>query len=181
MIRTDRLLLRRWRESDRAPFTQMNRDPAVMEHFVTPMSPAETDEMVDRADAWIAEHGWGLFAVEVVDGPGFIGFVGLAVPRFEAHFTPAVEIGWRLARPAWGHGYATEAAQAVLEAAPGWGIGDLVSFTAATNTRSIAVMARLGMTHDPADDFDHPAIPEGHPTRRHVLYRWTAGRNGPSE
>lgn len=174
MIRTDRLVLRRWRESDRAPFTAMNADPEVMEHFVAPMSPAETDEMVDRVDAWIAEHGWGLFAVEELDGSDFIGFVGLAVPRFEAHFTPAIEIGWRLDRPAWGRGYATEAARAVLDAAPGWGIRDVVSFTTTTNARSEAVMRRIGMRPDPAGDFDHPAVPVGHPLRRHVLYRWSA-------
>jgi RimJ/RimL family protein N-acetyltransferase len=152
----------------------MNADPRVMEHFVAPMSPEETDEMVDRVDRWIADHGWGLFAVEVVDGPGFIGFVGLAEPRFEAPFTPAIEIGWRLDPSAWGHGYASEAARAVLEAAPGWGISEVVSFTTTTNTRSEAVMRRIGMTHDPEDDFDHPSVPVGHPLRRHVLYRWSA-------
>jgi RimJ/RimL family protein N-acetyltransferase len=100
--------------------------------------------------------------------------VGLAEPRFEAPFTPAIEIGWRLDPSAWGHGYASEAARAVLEAAPGWGISEVVSFTTTTNARSEAVMRRIGMTHDPEDDFDHPSVPVGHPLRRHVLYRWSA-------
>ena len=147
----------------------MNRDPEVMEHFHRRPTRAESDEFIDRNDTLIAERGWGLFAIEADEG--FIGFVGLAVPRFEAHFMPAVEIGWRLARPAWGHGYATEAAMACLVAAPGWGIDEVVSFTTTTNVRSQAVMARIGLTHDPTDDFDHPAIEDGHPLRRHVLFR----------
>ena len=105
-------------------------------------------------------------------GNPFVGFVGLAEPSFEAHFAPAIEIGWRLAREAWGRGYATEAARAAAAfASATLGLDELVSFTAAGNARSRSVMRRLGMTHDPADDFDHPALPQGHDLRRHVLYR----------
>ena len=128
--------------------------------------------MVARIRAHFARHGFGFWAVEVPGVAEFIGLVGLAVPRFEAHFTPCVEIGWRLARAHWGRGYATEAARAALD----FGFRDLnldeiVAFTVPTNRRSRAVMERIGMTRSAADDFDHPAIPEGHPLRRHVLYR----------
>jgi ribosomal-protein-alanine N-acetyltransferase len=169
---TERLLLRGWRDDDREPFAALNADPAVMEHFPAPMTRAESDAFVDRIVAQHDEHGWGLWAVEVRATGRFIGFTGLAVPRFEAHFTPAVEVGWRLARDAWGSGYASEAARAAV--AFGFdelGLEQIVSFTAVGNLRSRAVMGRIGMTHDPADDFDHPALPEGHALRRHVLYR----------
>ncbi|HEY0373669.1 MAG TPA: GNAT family N-acetyltransferase [Amnibacterium sp.] len=169
---TERLLLRRWRDEDRGPFAALNADPAVMEHFPSPMTRAESDAFVDRIIAQHDEHGWGLWAVEVRATGRFIGFTGLAVPRFEAHFTPAVEVGWRLARDAWGSGYASEAARAAV--AFGFdelGLEQIVSFTAVGNLRSRAVMVRIGMTHDPAEDFDHPALPEGHALRRHVLYR----------
>jgi RimJ/RimL family protein N-acetyltransferase len=171
-IRTERLHLRAWREEDLAPFAAMNADPAVMEFFPRPLDRAESDAAVARIRDHFARHGFGLWAVEAPGVAEFIGFVGLAVPRFEAHFTPCVEIGWRLAREHWGRGYATEAARAVLE----FGFRDraleeIVSFTASVNVRSRAVMERIGMTRSPGDDFDHPAIPEGHPLRRHVLYR----------
>ncbi|MCU1474501.1 GNAT family N-acetyltransferase [Amnibacterium sp.] len=169
---TERLLLRRWREEDREPFAALNADPAVMEHFPATLSRPETDAFVDRLIQHHEQHGWGLWALEVRETGRFIGFTGLAVPRFPAHFTPAVEVGWRLARAAWGHGYASEAARAAV----GFGFDELgldgiVSFTAVGNLRSRAVMERIGMTHDPADDFDHPVLPDGHPLRRHVLYR----------
>jgi RimJ/RimL family protein N-acetyltransferase len=169
---TERLLLRRWREEDRAPFAALNADPAVMEHFPAPLDRAASDAFVDRIVAQHDQHGWGLWALEVRDTGRFIGFTGLAAPRFEAHFTPAVEVGWRLAREAWGFGYATEAAGAATAAGfRELGLDEIVSFTAVGNTRSRAVMRRIGMTHDAADDFDHPALPDGHPLRRHVLYR----------
>jgi RimJ/RimL family protein N-acetyltransferase len=173
---TERLLLRRWRPEDRVPFAAMNADPEVMEHFLAALTRAESDAFVDRIEAGFAEHGFGLWALEVAQ-PGelsgeFIGFTGLSVPSFQAHFMPAVEIGWRLARPAWGHGYASEAARRALSAAfDDHGLPEVVSFTSATNLRSQAVMRRIGMTHDPADDFDHPRLPPGHRIRRHVLYR----------
>ena len=175
-LETSRLLLRRWRPEDRAPFAAMNTDPEVMEHFPARLTRAESDSFVDRIETGFAEHGFGLWALEVCDtGPmngQFIGFTGLSVPSFQAHFTPAVEVGWRLARPAWGHGYASEAARRAL--AVGFGdhhLAEVVSFTSTTNLRSQAVMRRIGMTHDPADDFDHARLPPGHRLQRHVLYR----------
>lgn len=178
---TERLLLRRWREEDREAFAALNADPAVMEHFPAPLSRAESDAFIDRIAPQLVERGWGLWALEVRATGAFIGFTGLAIPRFEARFTPAVEVGWRLARDAWGFGYATEAARAAL--AVGFeeaGLDEIVSFTAVGNTRSRRVMHRIGMTHDEADDFDHPGLPEGHPLRRHVLYRLArpSGRSG---
>ena len=169
-IRTRRLVLREWREEDLEPFAELNSDPEVMRHFPATMAREQSDAFVEQQRALLAERGWGLWAVEA--DCGFIGFVGLAVPRFEAHFTPAVEIGWRLARRAWGRGYATEAARA----ATGYGfdeigLDEIVSFTATGNERSRRVMERIGMTHDPADDFDHPLLTPGHPLQRHVLYR----------
>lgn len=163
----------------------MNADPRVMAHFPAPLDRSESDALADRADAHLAEHGWGLWALEVAAGEDagrFAGFTGLAVPRFEAHFTPCVEVGWRLPRWAWGRGYATEAASEALRVAvDDLGLEEVVSFTAATNDRSRAVMARLGMTRDPADDFDHPALPPGHRLRPHVLHRFVVGttRRGP--
>ncbi len=170
MIETERLLLRRWRDSDREPFAALNADPLVMEHFPAALSREESDALVDRIEAGFERNGFGLWAVEA--SGAFIGFTGLSVPGFTACFTPCVEVGWRLARTAWGHGYATEAARAVLD--HGFGelrLAEIVSFTAVGNLRSRAVMRRLGMTHDPADDFDHPSLPEASPLKRHVLYR----------
>jgi RimJ/RimL family protein N-acetyltransferase len=175
-LRTERLLLRRWRDSDRVPFAELNADPVVMEHFPAGLTRAESDSMIDRVDGRFDEVGYGLWALEIAATGEFIGFTGLQAPAFgfEAPFMPAVEVGWRLARSAWGHGYATEAARRAL--AVGFddvGLAQIVSFTSTTNLRSQAVMARLGMTHDPADDFDHPKLPADSPLRRHVLYRIT--------
>jgi ribosomal-protein-alanine N-acetyltransferase len=172
MPETERLLLRRWRDDDRAPFAALNADPEVMRHFPARLSREESDALIDRAEQHFERHGYGLWALERRDTGAFIGFTGLAVPRFEAHFTPAVEVGWRLARSAWGAGYASEAARAALAVGFGKaGLEQIVSFTVPANTRSRAVMTRIGMTHDPRDDFDHPGLPEGHPLRPHVLYR----------
>lgn len=174
-LRTDRLVLRRWRESDRGPFAELNADPAVMEHFPAPLTPAESDAMIDRLDAAIEERGFGFWALETAGTGEFVGFTGLSVPRFEAHFTPAVEIGWRLARSAWGRGYASEAARRALRFAfDDLGLAEVVSFTATANVRSQAVMERIGMTRDASGDFDHPLVPDGHRLKRHVLYRVTA-------
>jgi RimJ/RimL family protein N-acetyltransferase len=176
-LTTRRLVLRRWRDSDRPQFAAMNADPQVMEHFPSPMTRLESDTLVDRIEAGFAERGFGLWAVQVARGGEFIGFTGLAVPRFEAHFTPAVEIGWRLARSSWGHGYATEAALRVLEFAfKEVGLAEVVSFTSVDNLRSQAVMKRIGMTRDSAEDFDHPALDRGHRLSRHGLWRITADR-----
>ncbi len=169
MIRTERLVLRQWRNKDREPFAALNADPVVMEHFPATMTREASDAFVDFNIAKIAERGWGLWAVEA-DGQ-FIGFVGLNEPRFR----PGVEIGWRLARDAWGRGYATEAAQAVLAFAFGeLELDEVISFTSTTNVRSQRVMERIGMTRDPADDFDHPNVADER-LRRHVLYRVRRG------
>ena len=171
-LTTDRLLLRNWRDSDREPFAALNADPAVMEHFPALQSREMSDALIDRNIPLIDERGWGLWALEVRDTSEFIGFTGLSVPSFEAHFMPAVEIGWRLAKGAWGNGYATEAARAALAHGFGpAGLEAIVSFTAIPNLPSQRVMQRIGMVHDEPGDFDHPRIPEGHRLRRHVLYR----------
>jgi ribosomal-protein-alanine N-acetyltransferase len=171
-LRTERLLLRRWRESDRQPFAALNADPAVMEHFPAPLTRAESDAMVDRIEAAFERDGYGLWAVEPLETGRFVGFVGLNRVPYETPFTPAVEVGWRLAREAWGRGYASEAARAALGFAfTALGLDEIVSFTVPANLRSRAVMERIGMTRDVAGDFDHPRIAAGHRLRRHVLYR----------
>lgn len=168
-LSTPRLLLRRWRASDRGWFAAINADPRVTEHFPAPLSRAESD---------------ALWAVERAATGAGIGFTGLSEPRFDAHFTPAVEVGWRMSPVYWGAGYATEAARAALDYGfARVGLAEVVSFTAIANVRSRAVMQRLGMTHDEADDFDHPSLTVGHRLRRHVLYRlpatrWTAAGLG---
>ena len=154
------------------PFAALNADPIVMEYFLAPLSRAESDALVDRIEAAIEERGFGLWAVEIINGAPFIGFVGLAPVSFETHFTPAVEVGWRLAKEHWGRGYATEAARAALNYAfDKLMLDEVVSFTSVGNLRSRRVMERLGLHHDPADDFDNPALPADHPLVRHVLYR----------
>jgi len=171
-LSTPRLTLRRWRPADLEPFAALNADPAVMEYFPHPLSRPQSDDLVDSIEASFERHGFGPWALKVAASGEFIGFTGLAVPSFEAHFTPAVEVGWRLARPAWGQGYATEAAQAAL--AFGFdsvGLDEVVSLAVVGNRRSRAVMERLGMRRDPADDFEHPSVVEGHPLAAHVLYR----------
>jgi RimJ/RimL family protein N-acetyltransferase len=176
---TQRLVLRRWREDDRAPFAQLNADPQVMKHFPAHLSQAESDALIDRIEQKFTDQGFGFFALEHRDTGDFLGFVGLSVPRFEADFMPAIEIGWRLARRFWGQGYASEAAREVLRFGfedvelGGLALDQVVSFTATGNSRSIALMQRLGMTHDPAENFDHPSLPPGHRLERHVLYRLT--------
>jgi RimJ/RimL family protein N-acetyltransferase len=171
-LRTERLLLRRWTDADREPFARLNADPEVARYLSGPMRRADSDALVDRIEAGFETNRFGLWAVEVTATREFVGFTGLSRPRFQAHFMPAVEVGWRLARPAWGHGYATEAARAALE----YGFGpaaldEIVSFTTRTNARSRAVMDRLGMVHDETDDFDHPTLAKSDPLRPHVLYR----------
>jgi RimJ/RimL family protein N-acetyltransferase len=174
-LTTDRLILREWRKADREPFAALNADLRVMEFFPTCLDRAESDAFADRIEAHFARHGFGLWAVELPAIAPFIGFIGLSIPRFQAHFMPCVEIGWRLAHPYWGKGYATEGGKCVL--AYGFNqlkLKEIVSFTARVNLRSRAVMERIGMRRDLAGDFDHPALPEGHKLRPHVLYRITA-------
>ena len=181
-VRTPRLLLRGWQEADREPFAALNADPEVMEYFPAPLTREESDAFADRIAGQLEEQDHGLWALEVKATGEFIGYAGLATPSFQASFTPCTEVGWRLARDAWGHGYATEAARAALRVGFGTlGLAEVVSFTAVGNARSRAVMARLGMSHDPGEDFDHPSLPAGHPLRRHVLYRLTRQEwSGPS-
>lgn len=169
---TERLRLRPWTPDDRAPFAALNADPRVMEHMPALLDREQSDAMLDRIEAAMAEQGFGAWAVERRDAPGLLGFVGLGRPRFDAPFTPCVEIGWRLAFAHWGHGFATEAAREALRVGfEEHGLDEIVSFTAVPNTRSRRVMEKLGMRRDPAEDFDHPDLAEGHVLRRHVLYR----------
>lgn len=172
ILRTERLLLRQWRPDDREPFAAMNADPAVMRHFPQPMTRAESDGLADRLEAGIAERGWGLWAVEVGER-GFAGFIGLQpVTNPSMPVAPAVEIGWRLAAGFHGQGYATEGARRVVGYAfEVLALPELVSFTTVQNRASRRVMEKLGMTRDPAEDFDHPTVPAGWAERRHVLYR----------
>jgi RimJ/RimL family protein N-acetyltransferase len=143
-----------------------------MEFMPAPLSREESDSLVDRIERHIQEHGFGLCAVELRREHSFIGFIGLAVPTFEASFTPCVEVGWRLSAEHWGKGLATEGAREVIRHAfEVLELDAVVSFTVPANKASRRVMEKLGMTHDPADDFDHPSLPEEHPLRRHVLYR----------
>jgi RimJ/RimL family protein N-acetyltransferase len=172
VIETERLILRRWESRDCEPLARINSDPRVMEFFPALLARDESDAMVNRMQTHFRAHGFGLYALELRQGHELIGFTGLAVPAFQASFTPSVEIGWRLAAEHWGRGLATEAARAVAgQAFASLGLDALVSFTVPANIRSRRVMEKIGMTHDPADDFDHPSLPEGHPLRRHVLYR----------
>jgi RimJ/RimL family protein N-acetyltransferase len=175
-LETERLVLRHWRAEDREPFAALNADPEVMEHFPSPHSQEESDALVVKNEDGFEHWGFGLWALEVRSTGAFIGFTGLSVPNFDAAFTPAVEVGWGLARHAWGHGFATEAAGAAL--GNGFAehrLSEIVSFTFEGNVRSRAVMERLEMTHDPSDDFDHPAL-VGHRLSRHVLDRMPAER-----
>lgn len=178
-LSTGRLLLRPWRRDDLDPFAALNADPRVMQFFPSVLSRRDSDALGGRIAAYIDTHGWGLWAVEVSGVTPFAGYIGLSVPAFVAPFTPCVEIGWRLAHEHWGRGYATEGARAAL--AFGFAalkLEQIVSFTVPANVRSRRVMERLGMTRDPADDFDHPGLPAGHRLRRHVLYRIHPQREG---
>jgi ribosomal-protein-alanine N-acetyltransferase len=172
MIASERLILRRWRDGDLAPFAAMNADPLTMRFMPGVMSEAESAALIGRFEEHHRLHEFGVWAVEAPGVALFIGYVGLQRVAFDASFTPAVEIGWRLAPAFWGRGYATEAAKLALRT----GFKDLkldqiVSFTVMANKPSWSVMERLGMTRDAAEDFDHPRLPVGHSLRRHVLYR----------
>lgn len=174
---TSRLILREWTDEDQEPFAAMNADPRVMEFLPGPLTRDESDAMAERIRSHFGEHGFGLWGVEVRGGPKFIGFIGLNIPKFEAHFTPCVEVGWRLAAEFWGHGYAPEGAHAALE----YGfrelaLDEIVAITVPHNLKSRRVMEKIGMRHDPAGDFPHPNLPEGDPLSRHVLYRIGKGK-----
>jgi 3-dehydroquinate dehydratase/shikimate dehydrogenase len=174
MLRTERTVLRDWVDEDLPLFAQLNADPEVMEWFPSTLTREQSDQMAARVRDLLRENGWGLWALEVPGVSSFCGFVGLNPVPFETNFTPAVEIGWRLDRPWWGMGYASEAASAALtygftEAA----LPEIVSFTTTQNVRSAAVMERIGMRRDEDADFEHPGITVGSPLRRHILYRVT--------
>lgn len=171
MIETDRLILRAFREDDRAPFAAINGDPRVNEWLGGPIGAAQSDAAIDRTNAQIAEIGYGFFAAERKADGRLIGAIGLQPIRAELPPAPGVELGWRLTPDAQGTGLATEGAAAVLA----WGFAnldrdELIAFTAHSNLRSQAVMRRIGMRHDPARDFDHPVLAEDHPLRRHVVF-----------
>ena len=171
-LRTARLLLRQWRDEDVAAFAEMSADPTVMEYLL-PLS-----ERGLSAETWVAgkrahwvEHGFGQWVVELPGAASFLGVVGLETVSYQAHFTSAVEVAWRLARPFWDRGYATESARAAVDYGfDELGLREIVALTVPANQRSRRVMERLGMTRAPEDDFDHPRVPEG-PLKRHVLYR----------
>ncbi len=171
-LETTRLVLRRWSEADREPFAALNADPEVMRYFPSTQTRRQSDAFADRIEAGFAADGFGLWALEVRGGAPFVGFTGIRrLPEPDPH-AGNVEVGWRLAREAWGHGYAVEAARASV--AYGFdqaGLDEIVSMTAVSNGPSRTVMERLGMLHDPGEDFDHPAVPQDSPLCRHVLYR----------
>ena len=179
MLTTARLRLRPWRAEDIEPFAALNADPRVREFFPSVQTYQESADSMEHIRDHFQRRGFGLWAVELIGGAPFIGFIGLSVPSFEAPFTPCVELGYRLAFEYWGHGYAGEGSRAAI--AFGFatvGLPEIVAMTAVGNERSRRVMERLGMRRNPADDFDHPNIVDGHPLRRHVLYRLT-GPSGP--
>jgi len=172
VLETTRLRLRCWRDGDLEPFALLNADSRVMEYFPNVLDREQSDRLAARIRKGLSDREFGLWAIEVPGTANFIGFAGLAVPAFEAHFTPCFEIGWRLAFDHWGRGYASEAASAALSYAfDPLGLQEVVSFTVPANRRSIAVMERIGMNRSPADDFSLPTLPDGHPLRPHVLYR----------
>lgn len=179
-INTKRLILRPWTEEDLEPFAKLNADARVREYFPGLLSRQESDASVKLASEHIQKCGWGFWAASLFETGEFIGFIGLEDVYFSAPFNksaPAVEIGWRLAFDHWGKGYATEGALAALKYGyETLGLGEIVSFTAVANQRSRHVMEKIGMHHRPEDDFDHPKLAEGHPLRRHVLYRLEKNR-----
>ncbi len=184
-VDTPRLRLRQWRAADREPFAALNADPAVMEFFLSPLSRESSDASIDAWQSQLASRGWSNWALELKASGEFLGFTGLSIPRRVLPFSPCVEVGWRLARKHWGQGYATEAARAALEVGfVRLDLPEIVSFTTVGNVRSRAVMERIGM-RDAKQDFEYPGFPEGHPLRRHCLYRiareeWAQSGFGPT-
>jgi 3-dehydroquinate dehydratase/shikimate dehydrogenase len=172
IIKTDRLILRNWKEEDAEPFAQLNADPRVMEYFPSTLSRKESDTLLKSGYAHIKKYGWGKWAVALIDTGEFIGRIGLEEVNFQAPFSPNIELGYRIAFEYWGKGYASEGAKAVL----GYGfnhlnLNEIVAFTPAQNLRSQQVMQRIGMYRDSNEDFDHPKLAEDHPLKRHFLYR----------
>lgn len=170
-IKTERLLLRQWKESDFEPFAAINADPEVMAFYPSILSTEQSHEMAKLFQGLIEQKGWGFWAVERLSDQAFIGFVGLHEPRYDLPVTPCVEIGWRLSKDAWGKGYATEAAKAALDFAFNeLNLKQVYSFTTVSNMRSRSVMEKIGMNNT-QENFEHPIIPEGHSLREHVLYK----------
>jgi len=177
-IITARLILREWQDEDLEEFAKINQDPKVLEFMPGPLSYEETKQWLEKLRAHFIEHGFGVFAVEIRETGEFIGYVGLNVPTFTAHFTPCVEFAWRIATKHWGKGYATEAASAVLNAAfEQYGLEEIVAFTVPANKRSMRVMEKIGMQRDLNGDFLHPKLPKDHRLAQHVLYRISAKKN----
>lgn len=171
-IKTERLILRPWQENDFEQFARLNADPRVMEFFPWLLSQEESNQLAKRICTAMKQQGWGLWAVSIPGIADFIGYIGLAPVNFVADFTPAVEVGWRLAYEFWDKGYATEGAKAAIKYGfETLNLKEIVSFTATKNKRSRNVMEKIGMHHSQKDDFDHPKLAEGHPLRKHVLYR----------
>jgi len=172
MLETDRLILRRWRNSDREPWARITADPEVMEFFPSVLSKDKSDEFIGRMEAAYEKDGFAFLAAEAKEDGRLIGFIGLLTTTFEAHFTPCVEIGWRLAKAEWGKGYAVEGAKLCLEHGfKDRGLREIISLTSKLNLKSIRVMQKLGMTTDPKENFLHPRIEAGHRLSEHVLYR----------
>ncbi len=171
-IKTERLVLRQWKEGDLEPLARMNADPLVMEFFSSALTREESAVRWERYRKHIQEQGWGLWAVSVQGGADFIGWLGLWPIGFEAHFTPAIEVGWRLLPEFWGRGYATEGARAAIrDGFERLKLEEIVATTVPANFRSRRVIEKLGMQYESRGDFDHPLVPDGHPLKRHVLYR----------
>ena len=164
--------LRQWKDSDFEPFAEMNSDPDVMRHFLACLTRSEALEAFNRMRANIDQRGWGVWAVEVKGS--FAGMVGLNIPKWRLPFSPCTEVLWRLRREYWGQGIGHAAAiQAIEYGFSKVGLEEIVAFTTPSNLRSIRLIERLGFDRDHQGDFDHPAVPEGHPLRRHILYRKT--------
>jgi RimJ/RimL family protein N-acetyltransferase len=176
-LQTERLRLRRWQQADLEPFAAINADPDVMEFFTATLSHKQSVLLLEEIESAFEIQHFGLWAVEVVASGEFIGFVGLNRPRWVSDFTPCFEIGWRLAKSAWGQGYAPEGARAVLQDGfQRFELNEILSWTAATNAKSVRVMEKIGMVTDAAENFLHPLVPDWHPLKPHVLYRMTRQR-----
>jgi RimJ/RimL family protein N-acetyltransferase len=173
-LESNRLILREWLAKDLSPFTAMNADPEVMRYFPEPLSHSKSEHLFESYRKGLNENKFGIWAVELKASGNFIGCVGLAIPNFQAHFTPCTEIGWRLQLSAWGKGYAAEAAGRVLDHALGeLSLYEVVACTSLLNERSMRVMERIGMVRDRGGDFDHPKVPDRHRLKRHALFRKT--------
>ncbi len=172
MYETTRLILRPWRPSDLTPFAVMGQDPLVMEFFPELLTQEETSASIERIQSTFVAHGFCFYACELKESGEFIGFIGLSVPNFTAHFTPCVEIGWRIASSHWGHGYATEGALKCLEIGFNeFHLNEIVSIAVKGNYKSIKVMQKLGMVREIKGDFQHPKLAMEHPLSLHVLYK----------